>query len=308
VKRYLAGRLVWSVVAIWGVVTLVFVILRLSGDPAAVLLSPQGTKEEYEAIRRSLGLDLPVPAQYALFLVRSAAGNFGSSFQFGVPALGVVLERIPATLSLTGTASALIVLVAIPLGVLAAVFRNSWVDYLTSGLALLGQAAPNFWLGFMLIILFAVQLRWVPTSGRGTLAHLALPALTLALQPIAKIARLTRSEMLEVLEANYVRTAHAKGMAPARVTLGHALKNASLSIVTVLGLDIGYLLGGAIIVETVFSWPGLGRLVIEAINNRDFPVVQAAVVVIAIFVVAVNVLVDLLYAVLDPRIRLQGSA
>ena len=307
-KRYLAGRLVWSVVAIWGVVTLVFVILRLSGDPAAVLLSPQGTKEEYEAIRRSLGLDLPVPAQYALFLVRSAAGNFGSSFQFGVPALGVVLERIPATLSLTGTASALIVLVAIPLGVLAAVFRNSWVDYLTSGLALLGQAAPNFWLGFMLILLFAVQLRWVPTSGRGTLAHLALPALTLALQPIAKIARLTRSEMLEVLEANYVRTAHAKGMAPARVTLGHALKNASLSIVTVLGLDIGYLLGGAIIVETVFSWPGLGRLVIEAINNRDFPVVQAAVVVIAIFVVAVNVLVDLLYAVLDPRIRLQGSA
>jgi peptide/nickel transport system permease protein len=308
VKRYLAGRLVWSVVAIWGVVTLVFVILRLSGDPAAVLLSPQGTKEEYEAIRRSLGLDLPVPVQYALFLMRSAAGNFGSSFQFGVPALGVVLERIPATLSLTGTASALIVLIAIPLGVLAAVFRNSWVDYLTSGLALLGQAAPNFWLGFMLIILFAVQLRWVPTSGRGTLAHLALPALTLALQPIAKIARLTRSEMLEVLEANYVRTAHAKGMAPARVTLGHALKNASLSIVTVLGLDIGYLLGGAIIVETVFSWPGLGRLVIEAINNRDFPVVQAAVVVIAIFVVAVNVLVDLLYAVLDPRIRLQGSA
>ena len=307
-KRYLAGRLVWSVVAIWGVVTLVFVILRLSGDPAAVLLSPQGTKEEYEAIRRSLGLDLPVPAQYALFLVRSAAGNFGSSFQFGVPALGVVLERIPATLSLTGTASALIVLVAIPLGVLAAVFRNSWVDYLTSGLALLGQAAPNFWLGFMLILLFAVQLRWVPTSGRGTLAHLALPALTLALQPIAKIARLTRSEMLEVLGANYVRTAHAKGIAPARVTLGHALKNASLSIVTVLGLDIGYLLGGAIIVETVFSWPGLGRLVIEAINNRDFPVVQAAVVVIAIFVVSVNVLVDLLYAVLDPRIRLQGSA
>jgi peptide/nickel transport system permease protein len=308
VKRYLAGRLVWSVVAIWGVVTLVFVILRLSGDPAAVLLSPQGTKAEYEAIRRSLGLDLPVPAQYGLFLMRSAGGNFGSSFQFGVPALGVVLERIPATLSLTGTASALIVLVAIPLGVLAAIFRNSWIDYATSGLALLGQAAPNFWLGFMLIILFAVQLRWVPTSGRGTLAHLALPALTLALQPIAKIARLTRSEMLEVLGANYVRTAHAKGIAPARVTLGHALKNASLSIVTVLGLDIGYLLGGAIIVETVFSWPGLGRLVIEAINNRDFPVVQAAVVVIAVFVVAVNVLVDLLYAVLDPRIRLQGSA
>ena len=303
-KRYLAGRLVWSVVAIWGVVTLVFVILRLSGDPAAVLLSPQGTKEEYEAIRRSLGLDLPVPAQYALFLVRSAAGNFGSSFQFGVPALGVVLERIPATLSLTGTASALIVLVAIPLGVLAAVFRNSWVDYLTSGLALLGQAAPNFWLGFMLIILFAVQLRWVPTSGRGTLAHLALPALTLALQPIAKIARLTRSEMLEVLEANYVRTAHAKGIAPARVTLGHALKNASLSIVTVLGLDIGYLLGGAIIVETVFSWPGLGRLVIEAINNRDFPIIIAVNMVFATVIVLSNLAVDLTYAVLDPRIRL----
>jgi peptide/nickel transport system permease protein len=307
VKRYLAGRLAWSVVAILGVVTLVFVILRLSGDPAAVLLSPQGTREEYAAIRRSLGLDLPLPVQYALFVARSASGDFGSSFQFGVPALGIVLERIPATLTLTGTASALIVLVAVPLGVLAAVFRSSWIDYVTSGLALLGQAAPNFWLGFMLIILFAVQLRWVPTSGRGTLAHLVLPTLTLALQPIAKIARLTRSEMLEVLGTNYVRTAHAKGVAPAQVTFGHALKNASLSIITVLGLDIGYLLGGAIIVETVFSWPGLGRLVIEAINNRDFPVVQAAVVVIAVFVVAVNVLVDLLYAVLDPRIRLQGS-
>jgi peptide/nickel transport system permease protein len=192
--------------------------------------------------------------------------------------------------------------------VLAAVFRDSWLDYVSSGLALLGQAAPNFWLGFMLILLFAVHLRWVPTSGSGTVWHLVLPTLTLALQPIAKIARLTRSEMLEVLAANYVRTAHAKGVAPSRVTMGHALKNASLSIVTVLGLDIGYLLGGAIIVETVFSWPGLGRLVIEAINNRDFPVVQAAVVVIAIFVVAVNVLVDVLYAVLDPRIRLQGAA
>ena len=307
-KRYLVGRLVWSIVAVWGVVTLVFVILRLSGDPAAVLLSPQGTKEEYAALQRALGLDLPLPVQYGLFLTRSATGNFGSSFQFGVPALGVVLERIPATLSLTGTASALIILVAIPLGVLAAVFRDTWLDYISSGLALVGQAAPNFWLGFMLILLFAVHLRWVPTSGSGTPWHLVLPALTLALQPIAKIARLTRSEMLEVLAANYVRTAHAKGVGPARVTLGHALKNASLSIVTVLGLDIGYLLGGAIIVETVFSWPGLGRLVIEAINNRDFPVVQAAVVVIAVFVVLVNVLVDLLYAVLDPRIRLQGAA
>jgi peptide/nickel transport system permease protein len=308
VKRYLLGRLAWSVVAVWGVVTLVFIILRLSGDPAAVLLSPQGTREEYEAIRRSLGLARPLPVQYGLFFVRSAAGDFGTSFQFGVPALGVVLERIPATLALTGAAAGLIVLVAVPLGVLAAAFRNSWLDYLSSGLALVGQAAPNFWLGFMLILFFAVYLRWVPTSGSGTLRHLILPALTLACQPISKIARLTRSEMLETLAANYVRTAHAKGVAPARVTLGHALKNASLSIVTVLGLDIGYLLGGAIIVETVFSWPGLGRLVIEAINNRDFPVVQAAVVVIAVFVVAVNVAVDLLYAVLDPRIRLQGSA
>ena len=177
-----------------------------------------------------------------------------------MPALGVVLERIPATLSLTGTASALIIFIAIPLGVLAAVFRDTWLDYISSGLALVGQAAPNFWLGFMLILLFAVHLRWVPTSGSGTPWHLVLPALTLALQPIAKIARLTRSEMLEVLAANYVRTAHAKGWTRAG-DAGHALKNASLAIVTVLGLDIGYLLGGAIIVETVFSWPGLGRLV-----------------------------------------------
>ena len=306
-KRYLWGRLAWSVVAVWGVVTLVFVILRLSGDPAALLLSPQGTREEYEAIRRSLGLHLGLPAQYALFLWRSLHGDFGSSFQYSVPALAVVLERVPATIRLAGTASALIVGVAIPLGVLAAVFRDTWVDYLNSTLALLGQAAPNFWLGFMLILLFAVELRWLPTSGAGTPLHLVLPAVTLALQPIAKVTRLTRSQMLEVLGANFVRTAHAKGLSPRRVTLSHALKNASLAIVTVVGLDIGYLLGGAIIVETVFGWPGIGRLMIEAINNRDFPVVQAAVVVVAVFVVTINVLVDLLYALLDPRIRLQGA-
>src|SRR5581483_5395865 len=169
------------------------------------------------------------------------------------------------------------------------------------------QAAPNFWLGFMLILLFAVDLRWLPTSGAWSPWHLVLPAVTLALQPVAKLARLIRSQMLEVLTTNYVRTARAKGLTPARVTFVHALKNASLAVVTVLGLDIGYLLGGAIIVETVFSWPGMGRLVIEAINNRDFPVVQAAVVVIAVFVVVINVAVDLISAVLDPRIRLQGA-
>ncbi len=306
-RRYLAGRFAWSVLAIWGVVSLVFVILRLSGDPAAVLLSPQGTREEYEALRRSLGLDRGLPAQYGLFAWRSLRGDFGTSFQFGVPALGVVLERLPATARLAAGATALILLGALPLGVLAAVFRNSWIDYASSTVALLGQAAPNFWLGFMLILLFAVDLRWLPTSGAGSPWHLVLPAVTLALQPVAKLARLIRSQMLEVLTTNYVRTARAKGLTPARVTFVHALKNASLAVVTVLGLDIGYLLGGAIIVETVFSWPGMGRLVIEAINNRDFPVVQAAVVVIAVFVVVINVAVDLISAVLDPRIRLQGA-
>ncbi len=306
-RRYLAGRFAWSVLAIWGVVSLVFVILRLSGDPAAVLLSPQGTREEYEALRRSLGLDRGLPEQYGLFAWRSLRGDFGTSFQFGVPALGVVLERLPATARLAAGATALILLGALPLGVLAAVFRNSWIDYASSTVALLGQAAPNFWLGFMLILLFAVDLRWLPTSGAGSPWHLVLPAVTLALQPVAKLARLIRSQMLEVLTTNYVRTARAKGLTPARVTFVHALKNASLAVVTVLGLDIGYLLGGAIIVETVFSWPGMGRLVIEAINNRDFPVVQAAVVVIAVFVVVINVAVDLISAVLDPRIRLQGA-
>ncbi|MBI4278258.1 MAG: ABC transporter permease [Armatimonadetes bacterium] len=302
--RFLIRRLLWSALAILGVSTIVFVVLHFSGDPAALLLPPTGTREDYQALRRLLGLDRPLGVQYAAFLLRAARGDFARSFQYDQPSLEVVLERLPATFQLTAVAIGLIILVAVPLGVASAVFRNSWIDHMGSALTLAGQAAPNFWLGVMLILFFSVELRWLPTSGRGSLAHLVLPGVTLALQPLAKITRLTRSEMLDVLGQDFIRTARAKGLAAAAVVVRHALKNASIAIVTVIGLDLGYLLGGAIITESVFAWPGMGRLAVEAISNRDFPVVQAAVFVIALLVVAVNLAVDLVYVYLDPRVRL----
>lgn len=303
--RFLVSRMLWSVLAILGVSTIVFVVLHLSGDPAALLLPPTGTKEDYEELRRLLGLDRPLIVQYAGFVIRAVRGDFARSFQYDEPAREVVLQHLPATIELTAMAIALIVFVAVPLGVLSAVFRNSWLDYLTSALTLAGQAAPNFWLGVMLILFFAVELRWVPTSGRGTIAHVVLPAVTLALQPVAKIIRLTRSEVLDVLGREFIRTARAKGLSNVVVILRHTLRNASIAIVTVIGLDLGYLLGGAIITESVFGWPGMGLLAITAINNRDFPVVQATVFIIALIVVAVNLAVDLMYVYLDPRVRLE---
>lgn len=302
--HFLLKRLAWSILTILGVSLIVFVVVRLSGDPASLLLSPTGTRQDYLNLRHALGLDRPMAVQFGLFMLHVGRGDFGSSFQYGVPALQVVLERLPATFELTGVAIALIVLISVPLGIISAVRRNSWVDSLTSVLALAGQAAPNFWLGIVLILFFAVNLRWVPTSGIGGLSHLILPAVTLALQPLSKITRLTRSEMLEVLDREYVRTARAKGLPYGMIVLKHALKNAAITIVTVVGLDLGYLLGGAIITETVFSWPGMGQLSIVAINNRDFPVVQAAVFVIAVLVVSLNLMVDLVYLCLDPRVRL----
>ncbi len=302
--QFLLKRLAWSILTILGVSLIVFVVVRLSGDPASLLLSPTGTRQDYLNLRHALGLDRPMGLQFGLFLLHVGQGDFGASFQYGVPSLQVVLERLPATFELTGVAVALIVLISVPLGTISAVRRNTWIDGLTSVLALAGQAAPNFWLGIVLILIFAVNLRWVPTSGIGGLSHLILPSVTLALQPLSKITRLTRSEMLEVLDRDYVRTARAKGLPSGLIVLKHVLKNAAITIVTVIGLDLGYLLGGAIITETVFSWPGMGQLSIVAINNRDFPVVQAAVFVIAVLVVSLNLLVDFVYLYLDPRVRL----
>lgn len=286
----------------------VFVILRLSGDPAALLIDPSATPEQYLELKRTLGLEGSIPEQYARFFTSALSGDFGTSFRHGRPALDVVIERVPATAQLAFAALVVTLFVAIPLGVLSAVHRDSIVDRLASVVTLMGQGMPTFWLGIVLILIIAVNWRILPVSGTGTPLHLILPTIALAAHPISKFTRLTRSEMLEVLSQDYVRTARAKGLGERVVRYRHALKNASIGLVTVVGLDIGYLLGGSVIVETVFAWPGIGRLMIDAISQRDFPVVQADVFVMATTVVVVNFLVDISYPLLDPRIRLQGAA
>lgn len=292
---------------IWGVSTAVFAMLRLTGNPAALLIDPNATREQYEALLRFYGLDQPLHIQYFRFLGQLLRGELGNSFLYRQPALRIVLERVPATIQLTVAALLIAVVTAVPLGILAAVHHNSLLDYGVSFVAVIGQSMPNYWLGIMLILLFAVQLHLLPTSGRGGLRYLILPAVTLASAPAAKYLRLTRSEMLEILQANYIRTARAKGLAERTVLLMHALKNAAIALVTIMGMDLGYLLGGAVVTETVFAWPGIGRLVVDSVLHRDYPVVQADVIFIAVVVVGVNLVVDLFYAVLDPRVRLTST-
>ncbi len=302
--RYLIRRLGQAVLVLIGVSALVFLLLHLSGDPAALLLPQDVSAEELQRFRRAMGFEDPLPVQFGRFLRGVAAGDFGQSLRHGEPAMSLVLERLPATALLAAAAMGVSLAVAVPLGVAAAVRRGSWFDRATMGAALVGQSLPVFWVGIMLILLFAVRARWLPSFGTGTAAHLVLPAVTLAGFLVARIARLTRAGMVEALNEDYVRTARAKGLTEGAVVWKHALKNAALPIVTIVGLDLGTLLGGAVITETVFAWPGVGRLAIQAIANRDFPVVQAAVFAFGMVFVAVNLVVDLCYAALDPRARL----
>jgi ABC-type dipeptide/oligopeptide/nickel transport system permease component len=288
------------------VLTLVFVVLHMTGDPVMMLLPPNASREEIDALSRTLGLDQPLIVQYGRFLARIARGDFGTSLQHQQPAMGLVAERLPASALLAVTALGLAVAVALPLGIVAAARRGTVLDRLAVALAALGQSAPIFWTGLMLMLVGSVILQLLPTSGYGTWRHLILPALTLASYPMAAIARLVRSGMLEVLDADYVRTARAKGLPERGVVLKHTLRNAALPIVTVVGLQFGLLLGGAIVCEMIFSWPGVGRLMIFAIYNRDFPLVEAAVFVMAMVFVAGNMLVDVCYAWLDPRVKLRA--
>ncbi len=287
-----------------GVSVLVFVILRvLPGDPAKMLL-PEGAPESaVEELNRHLGLREPLHVQYALFVRSVFRGDFGQSFQYRAPALSVVTERLAATIQLALAAMVLTVGVGVSLGIVAAVRRGTRYDYASTVLAVLGQSLPNFWLGIMLILLFGVALRWLPTSGFESGRHLVLPAVTLAAFPTALVARLTRSSMLEILGRDFIRTGRAKGLAERAVILRHALRNAAVPVLTVLGLQIGTLLGGAVITESVFAWPGMGKLVVDAIFFRDFPVVQTVLILSATIFVLINLLVDLLYTVIDPRIR-----
>jgi len=304
VGAVLIKRLLAAIVVIWGVVTMVFVILRvLPGDPAALALGVEATPEALALLRHQMGLDRPIPVQYAVFLWDVARGNFGASLDLGEPAMRLILDRVPATMQLALPALLLAVVVALPLGVVAAIRANSLWDRLISVLTLGAQSMPNFWIGLMLILILARDWGWLPTSGRGTWQQMVMPVVTLAFPLLSVLSRFVRAGMLENLRMDYVRTARAKGVKDVVVYYRHVFKNMLIPVVTTLGLQAGTLLGGSVVVETVFAWPGMGRLTADAILRRDYPVVQAGVLMIALIIVLVNLTVDLVYSALDPRIR-----
>lgn len=301
---YIRRRLLQSIIVIWGVSLIVFVLLRLApGDPVSLLLSETATPEQIEEARERWGLNEPIPVQYAIFIGNAVRGDLGDSLFFRQPAMNVLMDRMPATLQLSAAALLFSLSLAIPLGMLSALRRDSVWDYLGSGVAMIGQAIPPYWLGIMLILLFSVTLGWFPTSGRGTLAHLVLPAITLGSVLMALITRLVRSGMLDVLNEDYIRTARAKGLLERAVIVRHAMRNIMIPLVTVVGLQLGALFGGAVITESIFAWPGVGRVALQAINARDYPLVQASVLFISVVYVFLNLAVDIIYVYLDPRIR-----
>lgn len=297
-----AARLLHAVLVLAGVTAGVFFLLRLGGDPTGLFLPPEASAVDLARLRHQLGFDRPLPVQFASFVWSALHGDLGRSLRYGQPALGLVLERVPATLELSATALALSAGVSVPLAIAGARRRGGWLDQAGLLLTLLAESFPVFWLAIVLILVFSEWLGVLPPSGRGGV-RLLLPAVSLAAYSTAIITRLLRSGMIEALNADYVRTARSKGLAERTVVLVHALRNATIPTVTVLGLQVGALLGGAVITEQIFAWPGMGQLAIQSITNRDFAVVQAFVLVMALVIVAVNLLVDVLYAVLDPRLR-----
>lgn len=300
--KYILRRLMHSVFVILGITIIIFIITNVVGDPVALLMDPEAPKEQYDMLRHQLGLDQPLYMQYLMFLKNLAGGSFGQSFQFEEPAMDLVWQHLPATIELTLASMLFAVAVAIPVGIISAVKPYSLLDRVGRFFALAGQAAPGFWLGIMAILLFGVKLGWLPVSGRGGLSHLVLPSVTLGFYAMAAILRLTRSAMLDVMDRDYVRTARIKGLSERKVVLKHALKNALIPVITIVSLFMGRLLGGAVVTETIFAWPGLGRLAVQAIGSSDFPVVQAAVFVMSVMFIGINLIVDLLYSWIDPRI------
>ena len=298
-------RLIYAVFVIFCVVTIVFFLTRLSGDPARLMAAPDASDEEILELREALGLNKPLIVQYGEYLVRAVQGDFGMSYRHGEPAMQLVLDRLPMTMRLSGMALLIALLVALPLGLIAAVYRDSVLDQAAMTLSLFGQSFPTFWMGIMLILIFSETLRWLPTSGTGGIEYMILPAVTLSFQTTANVTMLLRSSMLEVLGTDYIRTARAKGVQERGVIVAHALRNAALPVITAISLQIGPMLGGAVVTETVFAYPGMGRLAVQAINNRDFTVVQAFVVVMAVIIVSINLITDLIYTVVDPRIKLK---
>lgn len=299
----LISRLLYAVAVVFGVSVAVFFLIRIGGDPSALFLPPEASLEEIANFRHLMGFDRPLPIQYFEFISRAVQGDFGMSLRYEQPAMQLVLDRLPATLELSGVALAMAILVAVPLAILAATFRGSAMDRTSLLVSLIGQSFPAFWLAIMLILIFSETFQFLPPSGRGSWQHLIMPAIVLATYSTAIITRLLRSSMIEVLQSDYIRTARGKGVSERKIVLKHALRNAAIPTLTVIGLQVGALLGGAVITEEIFAYPGIGRLAIQAIANRDFTVVQAFVLLMAVIIVGINLLVDLSYGLLDPRLR-----
>ena len=301
--KFLLKRILEFIPVLLIISFIVFSLVYIAGDPVALMLPEDASQEDVEQLRTSMGLDKPFVVQYGNYMLNLVQGDFGQSFRYNTAALPLVLERLPATLELGIAAMIIAIIVAIPLGVWSATKKNTSMDLLATGGAVLGKAMPSFWLGIMLILFFSVMLGWFPVSGRGTPAHLVLPAISLATGIAAEMTRLIRSNMVEILSQDYVRTAKSKGIRNFFVVYKHAFRNSLIPVVTITALQTSTLVGGALITETVFSWPGLGQLLIQAVNTRDMAIVQASVFVIAILVIFMNLLADVVYRILDPRIK-----
>jgi peptide/nickel transport system permease protein len=321
---FIIRRLLQSVIVIFGVTLISFVALQIGGDPTFLFVSERATPEEIEMIRKALGFDQPLHIQYLTYLGNILQGNFGNSLSYRQPAMDIVLGALPATIELTVFSMIFAIGLAIPFGVFAALYRGTPVDGGIMTLAMFGQSIPNFWLGIMMILFFGLYLNWFPISGHvplimpllkgefmtaltnvpSSVYYMVLPGVAVGFYSLSRNARLVRSSMLEVLGQDYVRTARSKGISERAVVVNHALRNAWLPVVTMVGLEFGFLLGGVVVIETVFSWPGIGRLVFNAINQKDIPVVQASVIVLSVIFIALNLIVDLIYARIDPRVKL----
>ena len=302
--RYLVRRLLLTIPVLLGVATLVFALIHLvPGDPAQSMLGEGASDEEVTKLRQSLGLDRPLLEQYRTFLTGLVRGDLGQSFRYGTPVTHEIRDRLFRTLQLAAAAMTVAILIAIPLGIVAAVFRGTAIDHGAMTLALVGISMPNFWLGPLLAIFFAVYLGWLPVAGTGTIWHLVLPAITLGAALAAILARMTRASLLEELRELYVVAARARGLSRVRAVVRHAFRNSLIPVVTIVGLQFGAVLTGTIITETIFAWPGVGRLLIQAINFRDYPLVQGCILFISLTYVLMNLLTDLTYGFLDPRIR-----
>jgi ABC-type dipeptide/oligopeptide/nickel transport system permease component len=302
-QRFFLTSVVQSFVVLMGVLVLVFFMVRATGDPTTLMLSREASPEQREEFRKLMGFDRPLIVQFFDFAGKALVGNFGNSLHYRLPAVPLILERLPATIQLAAVALVMAVGIGVPLGLAGGSRPGSLMDIVGRGVGLFGQTVPSFWLALLMIIVFAVRLGWLPSSGRDTAQSVLMPAFVLSLTTMGRLVRLTRSSILEIMGDDYIRTARSKGLAPRVVYVRHALKNAAIPLVSVIGIQFGYMLGGSVIIENVFAWPGLGRLVVEAIGGRDFPLVQAAAFLASVVVIGLNLVTDMVYGLIDPRIR-----